>query len=263
MDRGIIFIATGKQFFREAVNAAHSCKAVMPDVPILIFTEAGNHHSVFDEIRVIEAPKFSIQDKVLCMPDSPFEKTLFLDTDTCLEKPVYELFDLLDSYEFMGTHETSRGYYYHHETKEIPICFSEINSGVLAFRMTPNVRQLLADWPKEYLLAKEWLGKHGQTIWALTNDQPSLKIYILPTEYNALRFTGTYLYGDAKIIHGRGNQKKIAKEMNEMSQINRVWIQQIGMMYEFNHMRLGKLLSMYSRVTYLTFKSLLFRLLGR
>ena len=268
MDRGILFIATGKQHFEEAVNAARSCKAVMPEVSVVVFTEIGNQDPIFDEIRVIEAPKFSIQDKVDHMSETPFEKTLFMDSDAYMVKPIYELFDLLDNYEFMGVHETSRGYYYSQEIPEIPVCFSEINSGILAFRMTENVRKLFTDWPEEYLQTQMWMGKYGQTKWALTNDQPSLKIvlfnskikpYILPTEYNALRYTGTYLYGDVKIIHGRGDLKKIAVKMNEISQVNRVWVQQIGMMYEFNKMSLKKLLDMYLRISFLTLKSLIQR----
>jgi hypothetical protein len=271
-DKGILFIATGNKYFMEAVYAARSCKSVMPDVPILLYTEAGNHDAVFDEIRTIVNPSFSTLDKVRCICNSPFEKTLFLDSDTFLTDSVSEIFSLLDDYEFVGTHETSRGFHYSHEMPEIPVCFVDINGGVLAFRKTENVARLLTGWEDEFYLTQQWLGKYGQSKWALTNDQPSLKsvvfksgvkLYILPTEYNSLRFTGTYLYGAAKIVHGRGDIQKIALKMNEINQFNRVWVQQIGMMFEFDKMSLIKLLDMYLRITFLTLSSLIQRVFRR
>ena len=38
-ERGIVYIAAGKEFVDEARISAESAKAVMPDVPITLFTD--------------------------------------------------------------------------------------------------------------------------------------------------------------------------------------------------------------------------------
>ncbi|MCB1124375.1 MAG: hypothetical protein KJT03_22675, partial [Verrucomicrobiae bacterium] len=159
--------------------------------------------------------------------------------------------------------------HYSTEMPHIPAGFCDVNGGVLAFKKTEKVTNLLKSWEAEFNRTQSWLSKYGQSKWALTNDQPSLKTilyesgvtpYILPTEYNALRYTGTYLYGHAKIVHGRGNIEDVAERMNEKNGINRIWFQQVGALYDFQEMTLVKLLNVYLRISFLVLKAMLGKL---
>src|SRR5882757_8776162 len=99
-ERGIIYVATGGRFVAEARQSALSARRHMPDLPILLYTdqpEIGGG-APFDLVRKLEHPRHFFVDKVAPLAASPFEKTLFLDTDTFVCDPVYDLFAVLDRF---------------------------------------------------------------------------------------------------------------------------------------------------------------------
>src|SRR5207249_618797 len=80
--------------------------------------------------------------KVRAFARCPYEKSLYLDTDTRVLKPdIGELFDLLDAYE-LAISPCERG----ESRNQIFSGRPMFNSGVIAFRDTTRVRQLLNAW---------------------------------------------------------------------------------------------------------------------
>jgi len=164
-------------------------------------------------------------DKVIPIMEPPYERSVFLDTDTCIMSPLDELFNLLDQFEFAAVHAACRawdGYDY-----GVPGCFAEMNSGVLVYKRCAPVKAMMQDW---FTLYQKQIEERG----IKSPDQPPLraalyrsdvKSTILPSEYNfRVIFPGAAGAMPVKILHGRGaplwwakhtvNRKRCARTLN-------------------------------------------------
>jgi hypothetical protein len=272
-EKGVVYIATGENCRAEAVKSAKSLKAHNQSIPIAIFSDKESVDPVFNFHFLIENPEFSTLDKVKNLWKTPFAKTLFLDSDTYVEEDLMDIFDVLDRFDFVGTHEVARGYWYDEFQGQVPKAFCEFNGGVLLFRNRPEVVELLKEWHPMYLKTREWLSKYGTSKWMLTNDQPSLryllyhrpeiKLWILPTEYNAIRINGTYLWGKVKIAHGKGNIEDVAKRMNGLSNTERSFFQGFGIIADFSRIPMRHVFATVFRVNVCAFLNVVSRLSGK
>jgi hypothetical protein len=261
MERGIVYIATGEACRQEAIRSAKSVKMHNPSLGIAIFSEMQAVDPVFDFHYLIEHPEFSPLDKVKNLWKTPFHKTVFLDSDTYVLSDLTHIFDILGRIDFAGTHEVARGYWYNELQNEVPDAFCELNGGMLVFKALPEVISLLKNWHDAYLKTTKWLSNHGSTKWILTNDQASLryllwqhqglKLWVMPTEYNALRNNGTYLWGSAKIVHGRGNIEAVAERMNRFTNVERAFFQGFGVLADFGRVSLRHIFETCFRINYL------------
>lgn len=96
-DRGVVYFVTGEaRYLKECIFSAKSFKKYCPDIPITLFTDKKNiNKSCFDEVVLIENDVNPFKNKVKYLYCSPYEYTLFLDSDTQVIKPIEELFDYL------------------------------------------------------------------------------------------------------------------------------------------------------------------------
>ena len=219
---GFLYIATGKRFLEEACASARRVKEVMPHASIAIATDLTPPEGLFNNLIVLDQPSYSFGDKVKPLLETPFERTVFLDTDTWLCEPVSELFSLLDRYEIAMAHAPMRVT----APSEVPSCFSECNSGVIAYLLNEKTRRLISLWKKYY--------EERTALDPREHDQPALRdalwqsdarFAVLPPEYN-FRFVmpGFAGRGTVKIIHGRHpNLRRLAERING-SQSMRVFL---------------------------------------
>jgi hypothetical protein len=222
--RGIFYVATGPVCRAEAVVSARSVKRVWSDIPIAIATDGPVESAWFDQIDVIPAEPDNIA-KARHITRSPFERTLLLDTDTYCVAPFPELFDLLDRFDLAAAHEAGRfstrweaGTEVFIQAPDIPNCFPELNSGVVAFRREPNVSKVFERWLALVEQARAAPVPH-------TQDQPSfrravyesdLRIAVLPAEYNFRLVISGFARGPIKLIHGRWRYGPIGKSPEEV-----------------------------------------------
>ncbi|HEY8899988.1 MAG TPA: hypothetical protein VIM61_06215 [Chthoniobacterales bacterium] len=204
MQTGVLYIATGRRHVGEMLVSARSVRRHMPGVPIIVYTDQADLPAdVFDEVRPIANPRHSFIDKIAPLCDTPFERTIFLDTDTYLCAPVPDLFEILDRVDLALAHAPYR----HDRPFVTPNCFPELNTGVLAYRRSPEMNALFEDWLRLYEKEVAETGK-------MDSDQPAfrealyrspLTFSVLPPEYN-LRTVMPAAVGrcSVRIIHGRG-----------------------------------------------------------
>lgn len=103
--RGVLYYAAGERFAKEALVSAKSVKRHMPDLPTAIVTDQPVPEALFD-LRLSLAPDVSIKrQKMHALQHSPFEQTLYLDTDTYVADAIWEVFDLLERYELAAALE--------------------------------------------------------------------------------------------------------------------------------------------------------------
>lgn len=184
--------------------SARSVRRHLPGVPIVLYTDQTELPAgVFDDVRRIENPRHSFIDKIAPLCDTPFERTIFLDTDTIACAPFDDLFAVLDRFDLALAHAPYR----HDRPFVTPNCFAELNTGVVAYRRTPEMVALFQDWLRLY---QEEVATTGR----MDSDQPAFRealyraripFYVLPPEYN-LRTVMPAAVGrcTVRIIHGRG-----------------------------------------------------------
>jgi hypothetical protein len=217
MNIGFLYSATGTKHVREALHAAQSVRRLHPEAGCIIYTseediaEHGTQlRETFTQVLPHPDPRRDFRDKIPPLIDSPFERTLFLDSDTELLMRVDDLFDLLTHYELLYCRDTTR---YNMPATEVPPAFSEPNTGVLAIRKTPTTTALLQDWLTRYDSGHAtWTaaGKPGtyhdqgpfrSALWA-----SSVQHYCIAEEYNLRGYNRWYAGAAVRILHCREPQ---------------------------------------------------------
>lgn len=191
MANGVIYVAQGAGYLDLAIASARSLRALTPGLPIDLFCSEpvpgellGG--AVFDQLQPI--PDGAPRAKIACMPLSRFERTLFLDCDTLVVKPLGDLFQILDRFELALAHDVRRisalvreGY-----AAETPYAFPQLNTGVLLYRRSAATQGFFADWARRYLeagLARDQV-TFKDLIWS-----SDIRFYVLPPEFNLRRVT--------------------------------------------------------------------------
>lgn len=227
LETGVLYVCTGKDYTYEALRSATSVREHMPLVAIAIYTDSilniDDQKGCFDIVENIPKPNYSFSDKILPLLHSPFKKTLFLDSDTILMDSVYELFELLDKFEMLYCHAPWRitpGA--NNQLSDVPKCFVEANTGVIAYNSTTNVKQFFKSWADIYSsqLRRQSPPSHDQPAFREALYTNSLNAYVLPAEYN-LRTPFPLFKGPglkAKILHGRG--PSLERAIQELSAMN-------------------------------------------
>jgi len=246
-EKGVVYIATGARFREELKVSVRSLRQVMPDIPITVFSDVDPLLDTENwKFHKIENPKFGIPDKLSNLWRTPYQSTIYLDTDTFITSSLSSVFQMLERFDICVCHETARGYYYHDQANLNlsfpPKSFAEMNAGVIAFNQNSPGGDVIRAWPTKHAEMLPAFENWGGALRA-TTDQPSLrqllwdntevKLGILPTEYNALRYWGTYLWGEAVIVHGRGDIEKIATQMNLQPGVQRAYLQGLGTVAPF------------------------------
>lgn len=187
-ENGFLYIVTGDGYVKECLFSIQSLRMVNSERVCVFAPE--KYRSMIEPKCDLFFPMDSKikRPKVEFISQSPFEKTVYLDSDTYVDQNISDLFVLLDKYDFAGAFCNSRARENYGKVirkyGEIPYPFSEINTGVMAFKSSPAVRALFDSWKKYYY---EFLPKTSG--W----DQPSFRVALwesdakichLPPEYN-------------------------------------------------------------------------------
>lgn len=198
---GFLYIATGKTFVDEAIISARTVNKQHPDIPICLITGSETSASVFDEVRLIDEPAYGFIDQILNLDRTPFNRTIYLDTDIYADDSVADVFEVLDRFDIALAHSHNREAW---PVAEVPEGFPEYNSGVIAYRQTEKFQEFLSTWEEIYFSDYE----DGETV----RNQPSLRqalyesevrIATLTPEYNCVfRYPG-HAVGEVKLFHGR------------------------------------------------------------
>jgi len=211
------WIADGEKYIKEAQKSAASLRRYNPDVRLILFTPQHKDVDGFDEVRALpkRESEFWFVDAVryfgLAVQGIKDERQLYLDTDTYTCVEVMDLFTMLDKFDFTGAHapgrRTAGG------ADEVPPAFPEINVGVNGIKRSSMVLYFLDKW-------LEWIEKDPRN-----NDQPalratlwemagSIRLGVLPPEYNCRWGFGGFARYPVKILHGRGDYGKAKVALN-------------------------------------------------
>lgn len=194
-EQGVIYVATGAAHVEAARKSAASVRLGNPDLPVGLFSDMDVPSDEFDFLTRIEAPHaFS---KVEWMHRSPFRQTLYLDTDTRVFGRLDDVFRLAERFELAAAQVPrywARGYQ-RPWRQDLPASFPQLNTGVILYRDTPAVKELLQAWGAAY----EDAGRiNDQVTFRELLWLSDVRFTVLPAHYNARR----YSWGD-RLFSGR------------------------------------------------------------
>jgi len=215
--RGILYIATGQKYIDEAIQSAGSCKE-HNHVAIALITDRQDYilpSGLFDQV-IIKDAQFSYVDKLL-LRHSPFESTIFLDTDTLVCEKLDDLFQILNYREF-AIHQADEGYEFN--MPEVSNAMPEFNTGVIAYKNTENVMQLFKDWGESFNEYQEI--QTDQWHLRKTLYESNVKFAIFSSAYNFIIYYPNFVIQTVKVLHGRpfAELKKIAQQINTIRHEN-------------------------------------------
>jgi hypothetical protein len=226
MSTGVVYVASGERFIDEACQSASSLKDKMPNIYTTIFSSQSIQCNFFDEVVLIKSSQNKKLDKIIYMSKSPYDKSVFLDTDTCVADDFSELFTLLEKYDIgaaeaelrAGTNGLGQTYNYQ-EIKDIDgrFVFPMYNSGVIVYRKSPQVSQFFSDWLTlaDKQMQEKGIGYGDQPSFQITLYKSNLREVVLTPEYNCRFISPVCVSGIVKILHGRHSDLlTVAKEIN-------------------------------------------------
>lgn len=198
---GFLYIATGQEFVEEAIRSAETVSRHHEEIPICIATDQRIDEPVFDESIMIDSPEYGFEDQIHCLAESPYDRTIYLDTDIYVDDSIESVFTLLDNFDIALTHSQSREAW---PVEGVPEAFPAYNSGVVGYTCSDAFLEFLSLWKEVYYTQKE----SAKTM----RNQPSLRkalyesdvrIATLYPEYNCLfRYPGHAVH-KVRVFHGR------------------------------------------------------------
>lgn len=202
MTNGVLYIASGDDYVNEAISSAQSLRRQMPDISIALATTDRVDSDVFDTVIDHESPYAGVGQSIITPDLMPYDRTLYLDTDTYVADPIYELFEILDEHEMCF----ARG------NGDIALpkpydAWKEFNTGVIGYKASDSVAALFERWAKNYEELRD-----TRKYYRSWNDQPAfgvsilesdIRYFVLPRRYNCRLPRGGKVGDDIKIGHGR------------------------------------------------------------
>jgi hypothetical protein len=187
-ENGFLYIFTSEEYINECLNSIISLKKYNNN-KICLFTEKVFFKRFENLVDIMIPIESGInRPKIEYLKYSPFNKTIYLDTDTFINHDLSDMFSIVEKFELAGVycHSRKRENYSKKikKYKDIPYSFPEINSGVLAFKNTKKIISCFNLWEKYYF--KYYLKTHGwdQPSFRIALWESDLKLFILPVEYN-------------------------------------------------------------------------------
>jgi hypothetical protein len=178
---GVIFVATGAFYIARVEEAARSVRRTNPQLGITLMSDGQPQNAgLFDIVMPIDNPH--ARSKVDNFVRSPYERTLYLDSDTRVLEDLTSLFGLLDQFDFAAAHVFRREVVEHFPDRpSIPNSFPQLNSAVVLYRKNETTDLFFSKWSEMYHQAKI---KYDQVTLRELLWTSNIRFYVLPPEYN-------------------------------------------------------------------------------
>lgn len=180
---GFLFAATGEKYITLARRAARNLRAVWPDATIDLFCDTPLDDAVFDQIHQLHNQTH--RPKLEALLRSRFERTVYLDCDVVAVVPAPDLFDLLQTHDIVGAHDQfgNAPIAFMETPDDVPLCFPQINSGVLGVRRSARTQAFLQEWARRFAEENRSFDQPLLREMLLRGD---LRLGVLPMEYNMM-----------------------------------------------------------------------------
>lgn len=243
--KGVIYIAVGERYRAEAAISAASVRATNPGLPLHLLTDAESPaEAVWDQVQRMDAPHPGSAAK-LHMDRAPWERCLFLDTDTLVIGSLEPVFTLLERFDFTAVQHSGG---HHYQIPGLPSSFPEYNSGVIAWRKNSRVDAFFTRWRELYAQMIEPSGRTwDQKSLRLALYESDLRISSLPHRYNLMPYFPAVVECEAVVLHGRmwKNLRRLQARLSNSTEL-RAYAPGIGVLH---HPRAMNWLEVFRSIT--------------
>ncbi len=227
--QGIVYAASGKKYQHECTRSIKSLRAVNESIPIVVFTDSPVEFACLQDHNLqivnLNLPTYGFQDKIQAISRSPFQKTLFLDSDTIILQDPVGIFEILNRFDIAVTAES----YKPGQTESIPACFPEFNTGVIAYKSSnQSIINLLKDWTHIFCRDLKSLNrpKHDQPSFREALYLSSVRLCTISNEWNFHIAHPIVLNAGAQItiLHTRILNKDIKRQGKTVYKGSRIFL---------------------------------------
>ncbi|HHP7230775.1 MAG TPA: putative nucleotide-diphospho-sugar transferase [Xenococcaceae cyanobacterium] len=189
MIEGYLYVAVGEKFLKEAICSAQSLRKIDSNAHITLVTDQTiENNLVFDNILIKPTTINNHKEGLLYKVEhiyfsSPYDKTLFLDTDTYVCESCINLFKLLDFFDLAiapDPTDVNRAMIPNSQKK---LEASDLyNTGVIIFQKNQRTETLFKNWLDIYqtkITQKTVNKENDQTSFVESLLQSEAKIYVL------------------------------------------------------------------------------------
>lgn len=225
-EKGVLYVAIGDDYIEQAKLSAEIIKTnTNLDIDITLITTRKVDSNYIDQIKPILNDNIETDDlikksKISSLLETPYKKTLYLDTDVYVISNINDIFDMLDTIDLaLAIDPTEFGLrHLKRNPDDIPESFPEFQTGVISYQYSDAVQEFIKDWERYH---------HEMNI---ERDQISFRVAMFRNE-NKMNFSSlSLLYnhpvpltqrvdGEVKIIHDTRNYLKTVREIDAYSQI--------------------------------------------
>jgi len=209
MNKGFLYVAFGKRYLQEVEISARSLKRFTA-LPVCVVTDDANFKSTYVDSIILDAPATDFVSKIIGLLKTPFQQTIFLDTDTFVCASIDNLFDILELFDMSMCAERanhSYGFIDKNFLLKYENVLPEYHTGVIVFRQNEAVKKLMNDWLKLHI-GKGFKADMPSFREAFILNAKDVRIAPLPFEYN---YHGTLSFGFAEnkihVIHERVGER--------------------------------------------------------
>ncbi len=234
MSRGILYLASGgRSYLGEFLTSFHSLRSFEPDLPVTIISRFKVPGSLRHcDSRPLVSNEHPLKLKVLALRDSPYDETLFLDTDTSILGPLSPIFGELDGVDFAAANSHEADWSVTPPRFLAMVKPRDYNTGVLLYRKSEPMLRFISRW-EEAVLAQDpsdmWAGHYcdqyhfNKLVGEGALESSGLAFRELDNVvYNArgamipeIRRTGRMK--DVRILHHRTRRMKLRKLFHSVS----------------------------------------------
>jgi len=230
---GVVYLAFGDKYVKEAILSARSFKKFHPRIPITVHTNKPKvmqkYKKLFHRVRAVpnkpvktkgyKVAPYAKLNKIKAMASFPYDITLYLDCDTTIRGRIRELFELGKKHDICIANsplldKTKRPFKL--VSYRRPKAY---NSGVIVFQKNPRVVKLFREWlalcqkdKNIFLKNKGKFYDQPKLVLLLNRPDSEIDLKVIPnTVYNVrhtmlARVKRDRLFSKVKIVH-KHNQK--------------------------------------------------------
>lgn len=150
--KGVIYVCVNsRNHLKECIHSVKSLRRHNPGIKVCLFTNLKiKDQYLFNSIVQVDKNIHPLKEKVNCILKSPFVKTLYIDTDTSIQKSIDEIFSVLDFYDIAIAHGPNIDY-----SRRPPVFHGFIrdkvfNTGVIAIKKSDMAQEFLNTWKVEF-----------------------------------------------------------------------------------------------------------------
>ncbi len=163
--RGVIYVVTGgRSYLGELMTSIGSLRQFEPDLPVTVFSTFPIPTRPGVTCIATDPAENPHKLKVYSLSGSPYEQTLFLDTDTFIRGRLEPLFEELKDRDFCAANAHVADYSTRPPRFIAMVKPGGYNTGVLLFRNSPATRAFLREWEaavRNHDPADMWAGHNG------------------------------------------------------------------------------------------------------